>query len=173
MNVFWFFDLEETIIDSWDNPVLCNYSLVSSFIKRNKIRDAHIFSAAIWNDHDKDIFKHELAEMLSIEFNVNFVSWISMEEVWKQTWWKTAKFDSVSDLLLSVGKNRLFEDWCINNLPENSHAILIDDSFGNTTHIDNNKNIIAQIIDVADLNCFGVLKEISINKFLNNQEELG
>ena len=49
-----FFDLEDTIIDSWQNQTLVNVHKVRKYISDNNIKDVVIFSAAVWNDKDKN-----------------------------------------------------------------------------------------------------------------------
>ena len=169
MKTIWFFDLEKTMIESWVNPIICNQSNLISFIEKNKIEEIHIFSAAIWCEENRTIFENQLRSKLSLAFNINIVSWISMEDVWKQSSFKHDKFNSVCEMEHKIGKNKMFEDWCMTNLSENSHAILIDDSFGNTICKNDKKNIITQIIDVADLDSFKIEK-INYNKNLKGKQ---
>lgn len=49
MDKFFYFDLEETVIESWTDPILVNKTTIERFIEENGIKDVHIFSAAIWN----------------------------------------------------------------------------------------------------------------------------
>ena len=53
MKKVWFFDLEETIIRSWNDPILINKDRVTRFIEENGIKEITIFSAAIWHENDK------------------------------------------------------------------------------------------------------------------------
>jgi FMN phosphatase YigB (HAD superfamily) len=151
MDKVWVFDLEETVIQSWDNPVLCNVDRVRTFIKDNNIKDVHIFSAAIWNEQDKHHFEVKLKSFLENAFEINIVSWPSMEDAWKNSHWHGTFFEGVCELLTLIGKKRLFEDWCMWNALAGSHCVLLDDSFGNTVLTNYDTNIVIETVDVLKL----------------------
>lgn len=50
-----FIDLEETIIESWDNPILMDVSKLKNILSTLEISSVDVFSATVWNDADKQI----------------------------------------------------------------------------------------------------------------------
>ncbi|MEM4261050.1 MAG: hypothetical protein QXG00_07450 [Candidatus Woesearchaeota archaeon] len=50
MNSFWFLDLEETIINSLDDPRMwCNVSKLKKLLSENDVKQISIFLFAIWS----------------------------------------------------------------------------------------------------------------------------
>lgn len=144
----FYFDLEETLITSWVDTLLCNKEKVEAFIKQHNVKEVHIFSAAIWDDYDKNIFEKNLKGWLEGVYNISIVSWPSMKDVWAKTNWKTVKFDNVSEFIMIIGKKRMFEDWCKLMHHRDSHCILLDDSFEEESLINKVHNTIIEVVDV-------------------------
>lgn len=144
----FYFDLEETLITSWVDTLLCNKEKVEAFIKQHNVKEVHIFSAAIWDDYDKNIFEKTLKGWLEGVYNISIVSWPSMKDVWAKTNWKTVKFDNVSEFIMIIGKKRMFEDWCKLMHHRDSHCILLDDSFEEESLISKVHNTIIEVVDI-------------------------
>lgn len=144
----FYFDLEETLITSWVDTLLCNKEKVDAFIKQHNVKEVHIFSAAIWDDYDKNIFEKNLKGWLEGVYNISIVSWPSMKDVWAKTNWKTVKFDNVSEFIMIIGKKRMFEDWCKLMHHRDSHCILLDDSFEEESLINKVHNTIIEVVDI-------------------------
>ena len=144
----FFFDLEETVIECWSNPILCNKDKIISFIQQNNVEEVHIFSAAIWDDRDKSIFEKTLKSWLEDTFNIKILSWPSMTEVWKETQWKICKFENVQEIIAMIGKKRMFEDWCKIKHHKDSHCILLDDSFDEEVLFNKVHNTAIEVVDV-------------------------
>lgn len=144
----FYFDLEETLITSWVDTLLCNKEKVEAFIKQHNVKEVHIFSAAIWDDYDKNIFEKNLKGWLEGVYNISIVSWPSMKDVWARTNWKTTKFDNVSEFITLIGKKRMFEDWCKLMHHRDSHCILLDDSFEEESLINKVHNTIIEVVDI-------------------------
>ena len=142
-----FIDLEETIIESWDNPLLMNVSKLKDILSTLEVSSVDVFSAAVWNDTDKSIFVSQMKEAIERVLDVVIVDTISMGDVWFQTQWKSAKFESICEMTALIGKKRMFEDWC-REKHFNEHCILIDDSFGNSFLHNSDSGGIVQVIDV-------------------------
>lgn len=151
MKKIFYFDLEETIIESWNDPVLCNVSVVKDFIKDNGITEIHIFSGAIWNGKDKNHFELTMKSWLERVFGVEIKSFPSMEEVRRVTQWKSVLFEDVQEMVNLIGKKRMFEDWCIQTHSRGSHCVLLDDMFGNTILINRDLDITVETVDVTKL----------------------
>ncbi len=144
----FYFDLEETLITSCVDTLLCNKEKVEAFIKQYNVKEVHIFSAAIWDDYDKNIFEKNLKEWLEGVYNISIISWPSMKDVWAKTNWKTVKFDNVSEFIMIIGKKRMFEDWCKLIHHRDSHCILLDDSFEEESLISKVNNTIIEVVDI-------------------------
>lgn len=144
----FYFDLEETLITSWVDTLLCNKQKVEAFIKHHNVKEVHIFSAAIWDDFDKTTFEKNLKEWLEGVYNISIISWPSMKDVWAKTNWKTVKFDNVSEFIMLIGKKRMFEDWCKITHHRDSHCILLDDSFEEEILTNKNHNTIIEVVDI-------------------------
>lgn len=144
----FYFDLEETLITSWVDTLLCNKEKVEAFIKQHNVKEVHIFSAAIWDDYDKNIFEKNLKGWLEGVYNISIISWPSMKDVWAKTNWKTVKFDNVSEFIMIIGKKRMFEDWCKLMHHRDSHCILLDDSFEEESLISKVHNTIIEVVDI-------------------------
>lgn len=147
----WFFDLEETIIRSWNDPVIVNLSRVLEFIKTNSITNIHIFSAAIWNEEDKSHFNSFLKTWLEGVLGVHIDNVISMDDVWKETSFNTMYFEGVHELISLFGKRRMFEVWCLETNKQDTHCILLGDAFGNTVFTNKDTNISIETVDVTKL----------------------
>ena len=144
----FYFDLEETVITSWEEALLCNKHKVDSFIAQNDVKEIHIFSAAIWNDRDKEVFEKQLKNWLENIFDVKILSWPSMTDVWKETNWKMVKFENVMELISTIGKKRMFEDWCKIKHHRDSHCVLLDDSFEEEILINKVHNTVIEVVDI-------------------------
>lgn len=145
-----FLDLEETVIDSWDSGLLINITKVKTWLSSLGIKEVSVFSAAIWNDSDKNAFNNHLKIPLEEALEVKILDWVSMEEVWRSTSWKAVTFDSVCEMISLIGKKRMFEDWC---MLENRgiHNVLLDDSFGNWRIEHRDSFTVIEIVDVNSI----------------------
>lgn len=151
MKKVWFFDLEETVIRSWNDPVLVNKDRVARFIEDNGIKSINIFSAAIWNDEDKSHFHSFLKPWLEDVFKVSIVDVISMTDVWEETSFNTMYFEGIHELISLFGKRRMFELWCLEKHTQDTHCILLDDAFGNTVFTNKDTRISIETVDVTKL----------------------
>jgi len=145
MNIF--LDLEETIIEDWFNPFFLENKIEK--IKKdifllkeiNDIEDDEInlilFSFAVTNKHNEEIFiktlKKEIEEMFNskfikiYKFNKEFIFSI-LEKSWKI---KTLPTDMISDILMGNEKETLFEIIALNDF-KNEINILFDDTVKTT-----------------------------------------
>lgn len=133
-----FIDLEETVIDNWFNKNFINIDKIKNMIDDLNPDHLHIFSAAIWDINDVNEFNNKLRKNLQILLNRKIENVISMEYAKKCSNWVTCDI-SIRDLLLDIGKFRLFIDFC-KYTTRNCFCILIDDMCDN------------EIIENLDLN---------------------
>jgi len=140
MNTKVFLDLEETVITNWSEELLHHPERVKRFLDSipGFDRTVEIFSFAIGNQRDKDLFvSRKMKEMLERELNVDIVAWPSVEEMARASqkftgcrWLFNDECPSGLDLteFISIkGKVGAFDDFCMLNHPKDTHCILIDD----------------------------------------------
>lgn len=157
-----FLDLEETLIDNWDNGFLLlpKVDLVRDLIAQMRTQNTSVrvglMSWAVWDAKDKAKFNNDLREFLETNLNCTFddnLVW-SMDDWCKEVWCVTSKkldradvfelFDKEAILCLFAKKHA---DW------ENETVLFVDDT---ATH---NMSVL-----VPARNC--VLKCLNINDML-------
>jgi hypothetical protein len=126
-----FLDLEGVIIDDWYSgiPLWENLAGIKEWIRRHKPNKVFIFSAAVWNDKDKQKAIKHLVPFIEIEIGQMIDGVISMEEATNGLKEKIGFFDSVTDALCSIGKDHLYNLW-VRKFHKHECSTLIDDSFG-------------------------------------------
>ena len=68
-----FLDLENTLIDAWENRSICsNWRIIKNWIHSTKWDMIHVFSYAIWNNTDQLTFNNELRPWLEETFDIKF-----------------------------------------------------------------------------------------------------
>jgi hypothetical protein len=150
MNKHLFIDLEETLIDTWDNfhlgPVnRINALLDEHFPGQRPSLDATVWSFAVWNDKDRDHFNKTMRDFLGGIFGLNFVRVITCEEMIEAiVAFKGFAKGSIDMVEMSQiwGKEGSFECWVrLNEGP--GHFVLIDDVVPNRTVLlpDNSQTI--------------------------------
>ena len=150
MKTLHFWDLEETVIDSWQSGLLTNVSIVSDFVAKHKIKEVTIFSFAIWNEKDLIRFDKEFKKMLEDTFEVKIVNVLTTEQI-RQTVCQAmcAQFD-IHDFLSLWGKKRAFVEFCEAVHP-NTHTVLLDDCVPNIVHHNLDTNSIIELVNVTTL----------------------
>jgi hypothetical protein len=122
----WFFDLEATLIESWDNPVIVNRSKVGEIMSRPDFdHNITIFSWAIWDQRDLQIAQRNIYPMLEEVFGLNVVNTITRDQLFKIVkekwfWLDEEDFGDMFD------KERAFIEFCrLSKLTGNQY--LVDD----------------------------------------------
>lgn len=133
-----FIDLEETVIDDWYNKNFINIDKIKDMIKYLNPDHLHIFSAAVWDLDDVNEFNNKLRDNLEILLKRKIDQVISMEYAKKCSNWVSYDMP-IQELLLAIGKFRLFIDFCKHTI-RNCFCILLDDMCDN------------EIIENLDLN---------------------
>lgn len=71
-----FLDLEETLVNSWDDLRLCNSSKVSCFLDSHRTDsnplDIVLFPFAVYDDKDVDYFNANIKDWLEEKYNIRF-----------------------------------------------------------------------------------------------------
>lgn len=71
-------DLEGTVIDTFNkrNLLVVQAAAISKFLTRlyhaHQLKSVHIFSYAIWHEHDREVFNHQLRQHLQNYFMLQF-----------------------------------------------------------------------------------------------------
>ena len=122
----WFFDLEQTLIESWEEPFIINHEIVSEIISRpdfdNKVS---IFSWAIWNEEDLVTAKRFIYPKLEAEFGIEIIDTVTKEQLFKivKEKWFWLDEDDFGDMF---DKERAFIEFCrLTKLKGNQY--LVDD----------------------------------------------
>lgn len=134
------FDLEETLIESWDDPIILvhNVQKIRNHVKRcidlGETQLAFgIFSWAIWNEKDKLTFKltmqDDLEHALGFMFDPNFV--FDMEQISDIVLNVRKKKLSKSDMFDLFGKEECLLSMLRGNFFKGQDVILFDDVVDN------------------------------------------
>jgi hypothetical protein len=124
MTTLWF-DLEATVIKSWDTPFIINQEKIFDFLKLFPCDEIGIFSFAIWDDKDRAFFNAQMKPHLEAMFGIRISHVPTKQELFqaiKKANKKQFDFDDFCDFW---GKENGFSDW-IRATNTGTH-ILIDD----------------------------------------------
>lgn len=122
MNTFdiVFFDLEKTLIESWDVPVVDNVDKILNALKDINCSEFGIFSFAIWSPEDREEFISRIAPRISETFGIQFNPLLvpTKKEIHqkikadgKEIFISRQGF-SFEDFVELWSKDRAFIDWC-------------------------------------------------------------
>lgn len=151
MNTCVFLDLEETIIDSWESGNLVNVQVIKDYLEKNNIKEVGIFSFAIYNDRDLDIFSRDHKTAIERVLNVTISTVISVEQMLKlDTAFTGLFFESVSDFISIRGKKDAFINF-VNGNVKFDKAILIDDVVPNMSIKYHDVNAEIELVNVLKL----------------------
>lgn len=125
----FFFDLEETLITEFDNPVIINREKVKNLWVPPKVG---IFSFAIWNETDRIQFTNFMKPMLEDVFEFVITEVPTMDEITKLIKTKWIAIQDRDDVFDFFDKERAFIEYCRLMYP-NDNCILIDDRVDNIT----------------------------------------
>ena len=124
MTTLWF-DLEATMIESWDKPFIINQEKIVNVLKEFPCDEIGIFSFAIWDDKDRDTFNFKFKANIESTFGIK-ISHVPTKQELFQAIKKNHKcqftFDDFFDFW---GKENGFSDWV--RATQTGTHILIDD----------------------------------------------
>lgn len=148
-------DLEETVIDSWANGSLCNIQKIKSFLNSPLMKeinqDITIFSFAIWNDTDKDVFNKRFHDILENVLERKIVAVPTVENMMvNDTKITGVRFDSITDFVSIRGKVGAAISWC-NHFHKNETVIFIDDVIPNATWSNLDNKMVIDFFNVNSL----------------------
>jgi hypothetical protein len=130
-----FLDLEETVIVSWHDRYFTNVQKVRDWLKEHQITEVGIFSFAIYNDADKEIFEKEIKVGLADAFGISITTWPSVLEMMKidtkftgDRWFDPRSVgQGVTDYINTRGKQQGFINFANAMYPDARNIALLDD----------------------------------------------
>jgi len=145
-----FLDLEETVITSWDEGLLCNTSKVREFLSKQKVTSFTVFSFAVWNDKDKVDFERLHRRSLELALDCVVTGCPSVTDFMKaDTELTGVKFDSLTDFISIRGKVGAFTSWV--RFHEIGDALLVDDVVPNLDVVNRDTGEVTRFINVKDI----------------------
>ena len=154
MDTKFFFDLEETLITNWHDPLLCNVQKVKKFIADNNIKQAGIFSWAVWNQADVDVFNKTLKTWLESVFGIDFTEVVPKETavitVCIAKGLRCNDSTDVIDTASIFGKHGIFTEWCLAT-QRDCVCVLLDDVVPDRMTVDHATGVVVQLVNVDRL----------------------
>lgn len=150
MKTLLFLDLEETVIESWHNPLLCNISKVKKFLSEFDTKDVRIFSFAVWNEDDRKEFDFSIKGLLERTFGVNIVWCPTLAEIAKEVGVFTKCRWEPHEITTVWGKHRAFIDFCTSQFSD-VECVLLDDVVPNLEIFNKDKNLKIRLVNVTQL----------------------
>lgn len=149
MNVF--LDLEETVIDNWDNAALVNTTKVKDWLASLGVSKVRLFSFAVYDQRDKDRFNTLLKPFLERVLEVEFLDSPSVDDFQVADTLVTGlHWDSRHDFIQVRGKLDAFRSWCKHKF-DKQHNILLDDAVPNATWKNDDSGLVLQYVNVDKL----------------------
>lgn len=147
-----FLDLEETIIESWSNPLLMNVGKIGNFVHTSGVQEVGIFSFAIWNEQDKiDFEERHIKQAIEMALGVPINEILTVPDIANEVFWKTGVRMDISEFITIWGKQRAFIDWALITQRNENRVVLIDDVVRNIDVIDRDRNLLIELINVEKL----------------------
>lgn len=154
MDTKFFFDLEETLITDWHDPVLTNVQKVKKWIADNNVKQAGIFSWAIWGDKDVAVFNRDLKKWLEGVFEIEFTEIVPKQQaVLTVCLVKGLRCSDDIDLIDTAsifGKHGIFTDWCIAT-KRDCTCVLLDDTVPDRVTVDQESGVTVKLVNVDKL----------------------
>lgn len=130
-NKKFFFDLEQTLISIWGDPVISNRQWVTELIAAEGVKDISIFSFACWHDKDRDHFNSTMKEWLEDVFGFQIVSVPTVEDIARVVRKVNCCDFHIHDIISLWGKQRSFEDFVLFSRERDTEFVLVDDAVPN------------------------------------------
>lgn len=153
----WFFDLEETLVRSWSNPVLVNLARVREFLERHAVQEIHVFSFAIYDAEDQVEFVRSFKPHLERALNVRILSWPCVDELCQHTVAMGGPALSRLDYLREWGKVRAFVDH-VRSQGFSGHAVLVDDAVPDVVTVERRSGHMVECLNVDNLEGWAPLR---------------
>lgn len=151
-NVKLFLDLEDTVITTWEEGLLVHTREVRDWIKGLGVTEARIFSFAIWNAKDSNVFvDNGMKHMLEDALEVQLLEWLSVEEMMELSKAHTGlRWVDRMDFMQLRGKHGAFFDVC-KGRERDCKCILLDDAVPHETLHVHHRNLELELKPVQQL----------------------
>ncbi len=144
----WFWDLEETCINSFYSPTYCNVDKLLKYIADNNITEVIILSFAIWYDKELNHFTKTMHTAIEERFGIKIIDVLKADDIRKVVCGRmVAEFD-LTDFIALWGKKRSFIEYS-SALYKDCTTVLIDDCIPNLTINDHDNNLTIELVDVT------------------------
>lgn len=151
-----FLDLEETIITSFNEGLLCNLSTVKAFVERFSPKswdgtvvgtpEVSIFSFAIWTSKDRDIFERNIRGPIERGLGVRIIDIPTVEDIAASIKKHQKIHFGIHDIISGWGKHRSFFDWC--RFEEDQDCVLLDDVVPNQLLINKDTGLSTETVNL-------------------------
>ena len=151
MKQLWL-DLEETIINNWNDGLLINSTRIRNWLDNNNIDDINIWSFAIWDEKDQlEFVKSGMKESIERVLRRQILSYPSITEMSKFVYqYEKIHYDGRTDFIAINGKHWSFIKFCMGQHP-GKDCILIDDSIPSWNIEDTKTGGKITLINVRDI----------------------
>jgi hypothetical protein len=144
-------DLEETIINNWDDGRLINVTKIRKWLDILEVEEISIWSFAIWNDKDIKSFEWMMKEEIEVALRRRIVDYPSVEAMRAYVYeYERIKYDSQSEFMTLNGKRWSFIKYCMVH-QIGQHSILLDDAVPNLDVYDRKTKTNIQLYNVVDI----------------------
>jgi hypothetical protein len=145
-----FLDLEETVINNWDEGLLANTSQVREFLATLAVTQFTVFSFAVWNEQDQRDFDRRHRRVLEKALDCRVAACPSVADFMAaDTELTGVQFDSLTDFISIRGKVGAFTNWV--RFHGISRALLVDDVVPNVDILTRDNGDLIRFINVTDL----------------------
>lgn len=149
MNVF--LDLEETVINNWQEGMLVNSTRVRNWLSSLGVNGVQIFSFAVWNQIDQIRFWKEINPVLTKALDVHVRLCPTTEDMLAADLAVTGvKWENLHEFIATRGKVDAFRSWCKHHHPH-EHSILLDDTVPNAVWEDFDSGLMLHFLNVKTL----------------------
>ena len=146
-----FLDLEETVIDNWDNGMLIRSTAVREFLMQHGAVNFTVFSFAVWNKADQATFDRNHRLVLERALDARVKACPTVEDFMQAEMKVTGiRFDTITDFVATKGKTGAFTTWCNLHHPT-ENCLLLDDVVDNIDIINRDSNRIIRFVNVASI----------------------
>ena len=136
----FFFDLEQTLMESWECPVPMNKQLVDEWKENFSISEIFIFSFAIWDEKDKETFNSQMKWRLEKFFGFTIVDVVTKDEVFQTIKNHRKIAMDEHDFTDFFNKENSFLEWARIKF-EDDKIFLFDDMVSNMSVTDSDKQL--------------------------------
>lgn len=150
MNKLVYLDLEETVIRSMSNPILCNIDWIKQLLSKEQVTEVHIFSFALLNRFDQDVFAVNIKAGLEKVLGVRIRSCPSIQQINKVIRSFTGFVVEDWEFTNHYDKLRAFHDYC-RATHDDSDCLLVDDVVPNSTFSLPDKNLLIRTMKAPTL----------------------